>query len=84
MYIMIEFSLPFTRAVFEFNHQLTWKCISEIQTNGSGGVGTNSQNASNRSEILYMSAVLGRLTNQLPDQVLTLLNEAVDAHFKLV
>ena len=54
----------------------------EIQTNGSGGIGTNSQNASNRSEILYMSAVLGRLTNQLPDQVLTLLNEAVDAHFK--
>jgi hypothetical protein len=31
-----------------------------------------------------MSAVLGRLTNQLPDQVLTLLNESVDAHFKSV
>ena len=47
-------------------------------------MGTTSQNASNRSEILYMSASLGRLTNQLPDQVLTLLNEAVDAHFKCV
>lgn len=56
--------------------------LKEIQTNGPGGIGTNSQNASNRSEILYMSAILGRMTNQMPDQVLTLLNEAVDAHFK--
>lgn len=54
----------------------------EIQTNGPGGIGTTSQNASNRSEILYMSAILGRLTNQPADQVLGLLNEAVDAHFK--
>ena len=31
-----------------------------------------------------MSALLGRLTNQPPDQVLGLLNEAVEAHFKCV
>ena len=47
-------------------------------------MGTTSQNASNRSEILHMSALLGRLTNQPPDQVLSLLNEAVEAHFKCV
>ena len=61
-----------------------WFIFPEIQTSGSGGVGTTSQNVSNRSEILYMSALLGRLTNQAPDQVLGLLNEAVDAHFKCV
>ena len=53
--------------------------VSEIQKNDNTGIGTS---ASNRSEILYMSAILGRLTNQLPEQVLGLLNEAVEAHFK--
>ena len=71
----------------EYEFRIFFLSIStppEIQSSGSGGVGTTSHNASNRSEILYMSALLGRLTNQPPDQVLGLLNEAVEAHFKCV
>jgi tetratricopeptide repeat protein 21B len=37
---------------------------------------------SNRSEILYMSAVLGRHTSKPSEEVLNLLNEAVETHFK--
>ena len=64
---------------FDFTILLTMVNVSEIQKNDNTGIGTS---ASNRSEILYMSAILGRLTNQLPEQVLGLLNEAVEAHFK--
>ena len=40
--------------------------------------------ASNRSEILYMSAVLGRHTGRPSEEVLNLLNEAVESHFRSV
>ena len=40
--------------------------------------------ASNRSEILYMSAVLGRHTGKPSEEVLNLLNEAVESHFRSV
>jgi len=37
-----------------------------------------------KSEILYMSAQLGRLTSLPGDEVMNLLNESVDAHFKSI
>ena len=75
---------PFLPHFHQFDFHVTFASFLEIQSSGHGGVGTTSQNASNRSEILHMSALLGRLTNQPPDQVLSLLNEAVEAHFKCV
>ncbi len=55
--------------------------LKEIQANGGT---TGGGNVPNRSEILYMSALLSRLTNQPSDEVLGLLNEAVDTHFRCV
>ena len=40
--------------------------------------------ASNRSEILYMSAVLARHTGKSAEEALNLLNEAVESHFRSV
>lgn len=37
---------------------------------------------SNRSEILYMSAVLGRHTGKANEEILNLLNDSVETHFK--
>ncbi len=39
---------------------------------------------SNRSEILYMSAVLGRHTGKSSEEILNLLNDAVETHFRSV
>ena len=57
--------------------QSTLNITSTTPSTGAAALG-------NKSEILYMSALLGRLTGAPSDEVLNLLNEAVETHFKSV